>query len=463
MEGCRVNAFPDIATVTASAAGGDAVSLSGFYAYMPMHNYIHAPSRQTWPAASVNARLPRVKIFDAKGQPVLDPKTGKQLEVRPADWLDKHQPVEQVTWAPGLPVIIRDQFILDGGWTSHAGAAVFNLYSPPEPLAGDPAKAGPWLDHVGYVYPDDAEHIIDFLAHRVQRPEEKINHSLVLGGSQGIGKDTILEPVKYAVGAWNFQEASPKQILGRFNSFLKSVILRISEARDLGEYDRFAFYDHMKAYSAAPPDTLRVDEKHLREYCIVNVCGVIITTNHKNDGIYLPAEDRRHYVAWSDLTKEDARFQGGYWKRLWRFYGAGGIGHVAAYLRDRDISNFDPKAPPPKTAAWWAIVDSNRAAEEAELADAIDKLGNPAALTLQAIISVNTDASLAEWLSDRRNRRQIPSRLEKCGYVPVRNPADTHDGQWKIAGKRQTIYAKATLPLSDQLKAADRLARSAYP
>jgi hypothetical protein len=42
-------------------------------------------------------------------------------------------------------------------------------------------------------------------------------------------------------------------MLGRFNSFAKSVILRINEARDLGEYDRYRFYDHMKAYTAAPP------------------------------------------------------------------------------------------------------------------------------------------------------------------------------------------------------------------
>ena len=131
------------------------------------------------------------------------------------------------------------------------------------------------------VYPDDADHIIRWLAHRVQHPDEKINHALVLGGPQGIGKDTLLEPVKYAVGPWNFREVSPKQVMGRFNNFLKSVILRISEARDLGEFDRYAFYDHMKAYTAAPPDVLRVDEKHLREYSVFNVCGVIITTNHK--------------------------------------------------------------------------------------------------------------------------------------------------------------------------------------
>jgi hypothetical protein len=39
--------------------------------------------------------------------------------------------------------------------------------------------------------------------------QEKINHALILGGNQGVGKDTLLEPVKRAVGAWNFLEVSP--------------------------------------------------------------------------------------------------------------------------------------------------------------------------------------------------------------------------------------------------------------
>lgn len=64
--------------------------------------------------------------------------------------------------------------------------------------------------------------------------------------------------------------------------FLKSVILRVSEARDLGDSDRYAFYDHMKSITAAPPDVLRIDEKNRAEYMIPNVAGVVITTNHKD-------------------------------------------------------------------------------------------------------------------------------------------------------------------------------------
>lgn len=276
----------------------------------------------------------------------------------------------------------------------------------------------------------------------------------MLGGQQGIGKDTILEPGKRAVGPWNFSEVSPKNILGRFNGFLKATILRVSEAHDLGDFDRFSFYDAMKAYTAAPPDVLRIDEKNLREYSIPNSCGVIITSNHKTDGLYLPADDRRHFVAWSDLTKED--FTAEYWNGLWRWYELGGFGHVAAYLATLDLSAFDPKAPPPKTEAFWDIVGANRSQEDAELADAIDRLGNPSAVTIDRISGV-ADDELVGWLRDRKSRRQIPHRLENCGYVPVRND-DAKDGLWKLRGRRQAVYAKRSLALRDRLRAAKDLA-----
>jgi hypothetical protein len=79
---------------------------------------------------------------------------------------------------------------------------------------------------------------------------------------------------------------------------------------------------------------LRVDEKNLREYSILNCCGVIVTTNHKSDGIHLPADDRRHYVAWSDLTKAD--FADDYWSRPAKSY----RGLSAIDLRTEPRLNF---------------------------------------------------------------------------------------------------------------------------
>ncbi len=205
----------------------------------------------------------------------------------------------------------------------------------------------------------------------------------------------------------------------------------------------------MKAYTAAPPDMLRVDEKHLREYAVFNVCGVVITTNHKSDGIYLPADDRRHFVAWSNKTKEN--FSPSLLERLWNWYDEGGIGHVAAYLATLDISDFDAKAPPPKTEAFWDIVDANRAPEDAELADVLDRLGNPAATTLDRLAG-SASEDFKEWLNDRRNRRVIPHRLEAVGYVRARNP----DAERRALENRQ--------PQASRLAGANRqLANVSWP
>ena len=240
-------------------------------------------------------------------------------------------------------------------------------------------------------------------------------------------------------------------LLGRFNGFVKSVILRVNEARDLGDVNRFSFYDHTKIYTAAPPDVLRVNEKHIREYYAFNCLGFIITTNHKTDGIYLPADDRRHYVAWSHRTKEE--FTPAYWNQLWAWYQTGGFGHVAAYLAEFDLSGFDAKAPPPRTAAFWDIVAANNAPEDAELADVLEALGSPEAVTLAELIAAGAGSEAADWLMDRKNRRAIPHRMERCGYSQVRNP-DADDGRWNLQGKRQVVYGKTDMGLRDQIAAA---------
>jgi hypothetical protein len=65
----------------------------------------------------------------------------------------------------------------------------------------DPKKAGPWLDLMARLYPDEFAHLIARFAHRVQRPGQKVNHAIVLGGApesdlrEGLGKLAERPPV----------------------------------------------------------------------------------------------------------------------------------------------------------------------------------------------------------------------------------------------------------------------------
>jgi hypothetical protein len=440
-----------------------AISLEDFVAHLPgaTVTYVYLPTMEQWSAKAVKTQLPPIVKLNANGQPVLDEK-GEPVMIAASTWLDINRPVQQMTWAPGEPRLIENKLIADGGWMPKPEAMCLNLYRPPIVKLGDARKAGPWIELVKKVYPADHEHLFCYFAQRRQHPEIKINHALMLGGSPGIGKDTILAALRHAVGPWNFAEIAPHNLFEPFNPHIKSVVVCISEARDLGDVNRFTLYERAKTLMASPPDVLRCNEKHLRQHYIVNVTGVIITTNHKTDGIFLPADDRRHYVAWSPINKED--FAPNSWVKFWHWYEHGGVEHVAAFLQEYDLSDFDCKAPPLKTEAFWEIVTANRASEEGELADVIDKLGKPEVTTFKEVYraaafseiktaqAAGTSNSFSVWLEDKKNRKAFTYRMEDCGYAPVRSP-DSQQGLWQVVGERMVVYGKAELSLAARLKA----------
>ena len=175
-----------------------------------------------------------------------------------------------------------------------------------------------WLEHVTRCFRTTLRTSCTGWRTGCSAPADKINHALVLGGAQGIGKDTLLEPVKYAVGPWNFHEVSPGHLLGQFNGFVKSVILRVNEARDLGDVNRFQLLRPHEDLHRGAAGRVAGRREAFARILRVQLLGFIITTNHKTDGIYLPADDRRHYVAWSQRTKEE--FTPEYWNKLWGWY-----------------------------------------------------------------------------------------------------------------------------------------------
>jgi len=79
----RLEAPPAEAYLPAETGG---IGLGDFYAHMPSHSYLFVPTRELWPAASVNGRLPAVQAGRAK--------------IRPSDWLDRNRPIEQNIWHP---------------------------------------------------------------------------------------------------------------------------------------------------------------------------------------------------------------------------------------------------------------------------------------------------------------------------------------------------------------------------
>ena len=199
---------------------GPAVTIDDFVAYMQTHDYVFLPAGDFWPAARVAPACAR-SCSSTESLVPSTPKTGAQKQVSASRWLAKHAPVEQLTWIPGLPQMIRHQLTSAGGWVEHKNATVLNLYRPPRPSAGDPAKAGPWLDHVRRIYPDESDDIIRGSRTGSSAPTRRSTTGSGSAAPRALARTRLLEPVKHAVGPWNFVEVSPHHMLGRFNGFLK--------------------------------------------------------------------------------------------------------------------------------------------------------------------------------------------------------------------------------------------------
>jgi Family of unknown function (DUF5906) len=448
-----------------------------FYAFAPTHKFIYRPSCEHWTEKSVNKRLPM------------------RGNLQPGEWLDRHRSVTQITWWPGLPELIEGKAIRDGGMLDADSGRIFNEYRAPDRCAWCEGDVSPWLDHIELLYGDACSRIVHFFAHRVQRPEEKINHAKVLGGTPGVGKDMLLKPVRFAVGQWNCASITAEEVLGKDNDFIKSVFLTINEANDLGDSDRRKFYERSKLICAAPPDFVRVNVKYIPEFYVPNVCGVAITTNHKTDGLYFDANDRRHDCLWTEIGKEhfdDAgvieamRRRTGvdaatYWDCMQQWYEHGGYEAIGHYLATLDLSAFDPKAAPPKTEMFYEIVNTNRPSEDAAMEDLLDGISNAAGRDLECtgpdvskhgrvhVVTVAMlirqtermdgadDNPMRDWLRDKKNSRSVPKRLDEAGYVVVRNPDDKTRGYWKVGGRRTAVYGRKDLTERERQAAAAEL------
>lgn len=423
----------------AAATDGDEIediATSDFYYYSPRNSYLLAVNGDLW------------------SSPAVDNTLGKGA----SKWIKKNQTIASLTWAPGEPELVPDRIVNEGGWVSKGKVNTLNLYLPGViRKGGDASKAGKWTDLVAKVFPDEAEELLDYFAYGIQYPGRKINHGVLLIGTQGIGKDTLFEPVRQAAGPWNCGEIAPNALFEPFNGYVKSVFLRINEAHDLGDIKRFQLYERMKTLLVSPPDVLRCNEKHLREHYVFNCVKVIITSNHSLNSIYLPPEDRRYFVCLSQAMPQD--FEENFWTDLWRWYQDGGFAHCNAFLRERDVSKYNPKAPPRKTDAFMQIVASNISSEQEDLSMVLEDLGHPAVVTHEQIWS-KADLPLQEWMDDARNRRAFGYRLSDLGYTKMLNP-HVKDGRFVVGSKRHVIYGNVEVPQRAKLEAIEAMNREA--
>jgi hypothetical protein len=274
-----------------------------------------------------------------------------------------------ITYAAGGEVLVeRDGQMYGNRWRN----------ARPTPVAGDVSL---WLRHVERMIPIQYErdHFLNALAHKVQFPGHKINHAILLGGNHGSGKDTLMAPFFWAIGGkgkTNCSLVKNEDLTSQWGYALECEVMEIAELRQADAKDRRALENQLKPIIAAPPELLQVNRKGLHPYMALNRVFVVAFSNERA-AISIPTEDRRWFCLWAEADKlPEAEAVA-----LWNWYQhRGGFAAVSAYLHTRDVSAWNPSAPPPMTEAKAIMVEQGRSTAESIIVDMLQKrLGDFAA------------------------------------------------------------------------------------
>jgi hypothetical protein len=263
-----------------------------------------------------------------------------------------------VTYAAGESVLVaRDGMVYGNRWRD----------ARPKAQGGDVSM---WLAHVERMVPEkfEREHLLNALAHKVQFPTHKINHAILMGGNHGSGKDTLFAPFFWAIGGKakiNCSMIKNEDLTSQWGYGLECEVMEIAELRQAEAKDRRALENHLKPIIAAPPEYLMVNRKGLHPYYALNRVFVVAFSNERV-AISIPSEDRRWFVIWAEASKlPEAQAVS-----LWNWYQhRGGFEAVAHYLHTRDVSAWNPTAPPPMTEAKAIMVEHGMSTAESFLVD----------------------------------------------------------------------------------------------
>ena len=145
---------------------------------------------------------------------------------------------------------------------------------------------------------------------------------------------------------------------------LESEILLINELKEPDAATRRQLANQLKPIIAAPPEMLPINRKGLHPYMMANRLFVLAFSNDPVP-ISLASQDRRWFCVWSSAPRMDSAKA----KKMWDWYRAAGFVEIARYLHTRDVSQFNPAAPPAMTEFKYNLIEHGMSMAESYLVD----------------------------------------------------------------------------------------------
>jgi hypothetical protein len=182
-------------------------------------------------------------------------------------------------------------------------------------------------------------YLVLFLAHMLQRPEQKPGIMIVLLGGQGTGKGTLFQILKAIWSRTTLLVSDVDNVIGRFNAAIeRNFVLCMDEALFAG--DKKAM-DRLKSLVTEP--TITIEEKHQPRRSIESFHRFFAASNHAHFAQVDPDDRRFMFFRVSEARKGDHT----YWTELHEAIADRSA--IAAMLHDLlsyDLSTFNPRMRP---------------------------------------------------------------------------------------------------------------------
>ena len=182
-------------------------------------------------------------------------------------------------------------------------------------------------------------YLTQWLAQRLQKPEEAPHVAIIMRGEQGTGKsflcDVLMKPL---VGETNYKAVALADAKANFRARLfQSTLIQIEEINDT----RSKTTEKLKPL--VTQDYYEVDEKFVPKYSAKKMFGIVMTSNFKNP-ITIEETDRRYFIpTFSKVLPKNNQFYEDFAEWLEH---EGGHQEMCDYLHSIDISALNFRKPP---------------------------------------------------------------------------------------------------------------------
>ena len=329
---------------------------------------------------------------------------------------------------------------------NHNGLDYINLYAKPDlKLIAEGATniVTRVKGHIAHMLPDPEEQeiVINYLAHNVQFPGEKIQWSIVLQGVQGDGKSLLAEMMQHVMGFANVRLLNVQTLESSFTGWSVGQCMTFIEELKLDNYRKYEILNNLKPYITN--DIIECTKKGKDPQVVVNTTNYFALTNFK-DALPIDDNDRRWCILfsqWQSGEKLKAWMADGnqdYYANLYSDM-RDNVGEIASWLTHHKIpSSFKSMKRAPETSAKESMKDLTKSDALLLTEDAINEFWshdiNDDVVNITRLTK-EVKCTFAEGYDTWPKNAAIKNVMIDMGYHNIGRYKDDN-------GKNQTIYCK---------------------